>query len=238
MPPLVISGYNLPSFDVSRVPGMGTADLRATSKCTRPVHLLLCIHSFDHPDPGASTSAKVTDEGTVVTLLKSTSSGLSRDVSKIRSAGQYVHELRRISGLTWAQISDLFDVSRRTVHLWASGKPMTVEHETKLHRFRAFVHGIDRGESRVNRGLLLSVSPGGASVLSMLKEGRFQEVKRLIGRETEPPDRRSALTPLSSEARQTRRPQRPFDLIEEKRPIPPKEDSTLVRNLSCRLKRP
>ena len=36
-----------------------------------------------------------------------------------------IAELRRLSGLTWDQLARLFNVSRRALHFWASGKPMT-----------------------------------------------------------------------------------------------------------------
>src|SRR4030065_864926 len=35
-----------------------------------------------------------------------------------------IAEIRRLTGLTWGQIAEIFDVSRRTIHFWASGKPL------------------------------------------------------------------------------------------------------------------
>jgi len=35
-------------------------------------------------------------------------------------------------GLTWAQVASSFDVSRRTVHAWASGEKLSARHEAKL----------------------------------------------------------------------------------------------------------
>ena len=51
-----------------------------------------------------------------------TSAGVS--VSSIAPSGAAIGELRRLSGLTWDQLARLFNLSRRSLHFWASGKPM------------------------------------------------------------------------------------------------------------------
>jgi DNA-binding transcriptional regulator YiaG len=46
-----------------------------------------------------------------------------------RSTQQAVNELRKLSGLTWEQLATLFNVSRRSVHFWASGQSLTSANE-------------------------------------------------------------------------------------------------------------
>ena len=46
-------------------------------------------------------------------------------VPSAQPAGAAIGELRRLSGLTWDQLARIFSVSRRSLHFWASGKPMT-----------------------------------------------------------------------------------------------------------------
>src|SRR5690348_926812 len=41
-------------------------------------------------------------------------------------------EIRRRAGLTWEELADLFDVSRRSVHHWANGKAVTADHEQRI----------------------------------------------------------------------------------------------------------
>ena len=38
------------------------------------------------------------------------------------STAEAIMEIRRRSGLTWQELGDLFDVSRRSIHHWANGK--------------------------------------------------------------------------------------------------------------------
>ena len=45
---------------------------------------------------------------------------------------QEIADLRRLTGFTWEQLASEFNVSRRAVHFWASGKPMTAQHRATL----------------------------------------------------------------------------------------------------------
>ena len=45
-----------------------------------------------------------------------------------------ISELRRISGLTWHQPGQLLGMSRRSVHYWASGKPLNAGNQERLTR--------------------------------------------------------------------------------------------------------
>src|SRR5262245_8901698 len=45
------------------------------------------------------------------------------------TVGAAVMEIRRRSGLTWEELGDLFGVSRRSVHHWASGKTVSPRHD-------------------------------------------------------------------------------------------------------------
>jgi hypothetical protein len=76
-----------------------------------------------------------------------TSSGLPYSTETCRPSrrtGSRLNELRRLTGLTWDEIARLFHVSRRSVFLWASGRPMSSDNETLLARLLAFVQGADR----------------------------------------------------------------------------------------------
>jgi len=47
-------------------------------------------------------------------------------------SGDRVADLKAASGLTWAQIAQLFAVSSRSVHLWVAGGRMTAQHEERM----------------------------------------------------------------------------------------------------------
>ena len=97
------------------------------------------------------------------------------------SADQAIMELRRLSGLTWDQVARIFDVNRRSVHFWASGKAMTQSHEEKLYSVLSVIRKIDRGSAASNRSALLSCDSNGVSPLDMLRDTNFAGVIDAIG---------------------------------------------------------
>ena len=92
-----------------------------------------------------------------------------------------IGELRRVSGLTWDQIARIFDVSRRSLHHWASGAPLSSGNEEKLYRVLATIRRIDRGIASENRAALLSSTSRGFIPLDMLIAGDFEDVVAVLG---------------------------------------------------------
>jgi transcriptional regulator with XRE-family HTH domain len=127
----------------------------------------------------------------------------------VRLPQQAVNELRKLSGLTWEQLACLFDVSRRSVHFWASGQPLASAHEEKLNRILDAVQYISLGSASLNRSLLMGLGEDGRSYLELLAAGEYEEVKRLLGvgnAHTKP-----QLAPLAPAARI---PANPADLVD------------------------
>ena len=148
-----------------------------------------------------------------------TDSGPSRSVvvpqvePEAEATRKAVSELRRITGLTWKQLAGLFGVSRRSVHFWASGKPLNAGNHERLMRVLDVVRDADRGSARSTREALLAARDG-ATALDLLTDQRFREARAALGRGR----KRSApvLTPLSAAARSARRPLPPEDLFDAK----------------------
>jgi DNA-binding transcriptional regulator YiaG len=116
------------------------------------------------------------------------STKLDRDVHEIetatlpiKSTQQTVNELRKLSGLTWEQLATLFSVSRRSVHFWASGEPLSSANEEKLNRTLDAVEYISRGSASSNRSLLMGIADDGKSYLELLEAGEFDRVKSILG---------------------------------------------------------
>lgn len=124
-----------------------------------------------------------------------------------------VSELRRISGLTWEQLGQLFAVSRRSVHFWASGKPLNAENETRLLQVLDIVRTADRGDARSTRSALLDVHDG-SSAFDLLVEERFDEARARLGVGGGGGRPRPVLGELSAEAKAARAPLRPEELVE------------------------
>ncbi len=128
------------------------------------------------------------------------------------SAGAAIGDLRRLSGLTWEQLARLFNVNRRSLHFWASGKTMTPSNEEHLQRLIAVVRKIDRGSASENRTLLLGVREDGSFPFDLLAAGDYDRVVSLLGpgsgRKVVPPSR------LSPEVQAARAPRPPEQLVE------------------------
>jgi transcriptional regulator with XRE-family HTH domain len=121
-----------------------------------------------------------------------------------------INELRRLTGLTWEQLAELFGVARRSLHFWASGKPMNAANEERLRRMLAAIRQTDRGSASENRSMLLQ-DRDGALPIDLLKEGRYEELVALVA--PGPGRRRLKPTPLSHEAREARKPRPPEELV-------------------------
>jgi DNA-binding transcriptional regulator YiaG len=138
-----------------------------------------------------------------------TSAGVS--ISSAATSGAGISELRRLSGLTWDQLSRLFNLSRRSLHFWASGKPMAPSNEEHLQRLLAVVRKIDRGSASTNRAMLLGVGEDGILPFDLLAAGNYDRVLLLLG--TGEP-RRSSPPRLSDTARAARAPRPPEELVD------------------------
>lgn len=117
-----------------------------------------------------------------------------------------IHELKKLSGLTWDQLAQLFNVTRRTLHFWASGKPLNRFNEQNLHRALETIRYINRGSASINRRILSNQVP-----FDLLVSGKYDEVKQLLGAGHAPEKQRSS--GLSVEAKSLRQPPKPDELI-------------------------
>jgi DNA-binding transcriptional regulator YiaG len=125
-------------------------------------------------------------------------------------AAAAICELRRLSGFTWDQLARVFDVSRRSLHFWASGKPMLPRNEEHLQRLLSVVRKIDRGSASANRAALLGVRDDGSLPFDLLADGDYERVLSLLGQgET----RKRAPPRLSETARTARGPRPPEELV-------------------------
>ncbi len=122
-----------------------------------------------------------------------------------------IAELRRRSGLTWAQLAELFGVSRRAVHFWASGKALKHAHEDHLRAVLEIVRTGATPSARATR-LKLVESGSGESIFALLRDKRFADAATKLG---EAPQRvRPRGTPLSAKAQADRAPLRPEELVD------------------------
>lgn len=122
-----------------------------------------------------------------------------------------IHEIKKTSGLTWDQLAQLFNVSRRSLHFWASGKQLSSSNEEDLYRLVEVFRYINRGNADINRQALISAQENGQIPFALLKERRYEETKKLLGQGKARP--KPQLKPLSKEASLLRTPPPPDELV-------------------------
>jgi DNA-binding transcriptional regulator YiaG len=122
-----------------------------------------------------------------------------------------INELKKVCGLTWEQLAKIFNVSRRSLHFWASGKPISPFNEEHLRRLLATIRYINRGSADLNRSALLEPRHGSMIPLDLLIAGKYEEVKRLLGAGKIVEEKK--LKPLSPEVVAARHPQSPENLV-------------------------
>ena len=143
------------------------------------------------------------------------------------STAEAIMEIRRRSGLTWQELGELFNVSRRSIHHWANGKPVSAGNDQTIRRMLAAIRHLDRGSQRDTRALLLSVDQAtGVSPLDLLQDGRFDDATAHVPGDRTPKPHR---VPLSPAARDARRPPAPTLLLgaEQDRPDIPARARTV-----------
>lgn len=150
-------------------------------------------------DPGRRTFSSLVFVSLVSAIVApGTTAGTLLDPSTLRAAtsktdaGQLeaegaehvsaLSEVRRLTGLTWEQISALFGVSRRAVHFWATGKPMAASHEEHLQRTLNCLRAVDRGNSPTNRQALFLTTGNGLVPFDLLVQHRYDEFIAVLGR--------------------------------------------------------
>jgi DNA-binding transcriptional regulator YiaG len=121
--------------------------------------------------PGTTSADGGTTPDHAFITQAQTNSGVHVPESQAPSAA--IMELRRLSGLTWDQLARLFGITRRSLHFWASGKPLTTAHEERLYRLLATVRRLDRGSAHANRTLLLGVHADGCIPFDLLVAGQY-----------------------------------------------------------------
>lgn len=85
------------------------------------------------------------------------------------SMGGLLASIHSKSGLTWDQIARLFNVSRRSVHLWLAGGKMSAANEERLVAIESYVSSLD-GDPDARRRRLLSATETGMSFFDSMRQ--------------------------------------------------------------------
>lgn len=170
-----------------------------------------------------------------VSLVESTNAGSPMARAPSTSTGNAVAELRRLSGLTWEQLADLLQVSRRAVHFWATDKQMHPTNQERVHRMLAAIRRVDRGAPKANRTLLFAAQTDGVIPYDLLRVGEFEAAIERMG--DGPGPRREPHSAPSSLAKDSRRPMPPADLLDALQDTIHVEKERVRRTRTIRRKR-
>lgn len=169
----------------------------------------LAIYATSSAEPNQVWEDQV--PGNKATAAGMVSQAHSKAMDNLETTRRAITELRRISGLTWEQLGKLFDVSRRSVHFWASGKPLNTQNEQRLMQILDVIRAADRGDARSNRAALFKVK-NGVTAFSLLREWRLKEAREILGVGPGRPE--PALAELNAAAKAAHEPSPPEELVE------------------------
>jgi hypothetical protein len=93
-----------------------------------------------------------------------------------------IHELKRLSGLTWEDLANLLSVTRRSLHLWANGGPINTPNEKLVRDMLITLRAMDRGTATENRRLMLTPIADGRVFTDLLRSRQFAEAIAFAGR--------------------------------------------------------
>jgi DNA-binding XRE family transcriptional regulator len=80
-----------------------------------------------------------------------------------------VQRVYRESGLTWEQLAHVFGVSRRALHMWATGGRLNAKHQELLVEFAHIVSTLPGDTSDENRAALLQPQADGRSIIDRMR---------------------------------------------------------------------
>lgn len=106
------------------------------------------------------------------TMTAKTSSPVKTPQPQVhQKTGAEIKRLREISGLTWEQIGRVFEVSRRSVHLWANEGRMNSRNIERLNDFAALVDAAPGSTPNERRTWLLRTAGNESSPLDSFRAG-------------------------------------------------------------------
>lgn len=91
------------------------------------------------------------------------------------SLSSAIYDIRRLTGLTWEELAELFSVNRRSVHYWANGGALKPQHAVHVRLVLDAVRQFDRRGAAIARLTLLTSNASGTRSLDLLAERRYSD---------------------------------------------------------------
>jgi transcriptional regulator with XRE-family HTH domain len=149
------------------------------------ISLMPSFYSFLKTDVGLRTGTGSGIGDALVTMLarvRSSNSGETADLgewlARECSVPEILHELKTATGLSWSQLGEMFDVSRRAVYDWLEGKAIADHNYERLRAARKAIASKAFSSPFQARTFLLFGDADGTTPVQLLKEGRYSDFAR------------------------------------------------------------
>ncbi len=96
-------------------------------------------------------------------------------LTTITSLSSAIYDIRRLTGLTWEELAELFSVNRRSVHYWANGGALKPQHASHVRLVLDAVRQFDRRGAAFARLTLLTPNVCGTRPLDLLTQRRYSD---------------------------------------------------------------
>lgn len=101
--------------------------------------------------------------------LRSAPARETTPAATVPTNAEMLEHIRHSGGLTWDQTARLFNVSRRSIHLWLAGGRMSAGNQERLVDIVGYVDALPADTPEQRRHLLLQPSASGRSVYDALR---------------------------------------------------------------------
>jgi transcriptional regulator with XRE-family HTH domain len=95
------------------------------------------------------------------------------EVQQVASLAERLRRLKETTGLSWAQLGELFGVSRRSMHFWVQGGNITAEHANRFSSLQAEIAALDVGVPGATRSRLLAPDASGTSPFARMVQEAY-----------------------------------------------------------------
>ncbi len=89
------------------------------------------------------------------------------------SLSSAIYDIRRLSGLTWEELAELFGVNRRSVHYWANGGALKPQHNIHVRHVLNAIRQFHRRGAAAARQTLLRSDASGTRPLDLLSQHQY-----------------------------------------------------------------
>lgn len=152
-----------------------SAAVGITAACVMAAPWGVLLASPTPRPPLAQISNSGANEAGLVLNERATWSRSGPGMKRTRNISAMIVELKADSGLTVAQIGRLLGVTRRSIHNWVAGSPISEIHADRIRDLSDLVFGLDASAADDRRERLLDSTKGPSLYRKFMEESQRAE---------------------------------------------------------------